>query len=38
MDDFTYNQGGTTPEPGTMVMFGSGLLVAAGAIRRRFRS
>ncbi len=36
MDDFTYNQSTTTPEPGTMVMFGSGLLVVAGAIRRRF--
>ncbi len=37
IDGLTYNQGGgTTPEPGTMVMFGSGLLVAAGAIRRRF--
>jgi hypothetical protein len=37
MDNFTYNQAGATPEPGTMVMFGSGLLVAVGAIRRRFR-
>ncbi len=36
MDDFTYNQAATTPEPGTMVMFGTGVLVAAGAIRRRF--
>jgi PEP-CTERM motif len=34
MDDFTYN-GTTTPEPGTLVMFGSGLLAAAGMIRRR---
>ena len=36
IDGITYNQSSTTPEPGTMVMFGSGLLVAAGAIRRRF--
>jgi hypothetical protein len=36
MDDFTYNQQGTTPEPGTLVMFGSGVLAAAGVIRRRF--
>jgi hypothetical protein len=34
MDDFTYN-GTATPEPGTLVMFGSGLLAAAGMIRRR---
>lgn len=27
--------GGTTPEPGTMVLFGSGLLGAVGMIRRR---
>jgi hypothetical protein len=37
MDNFTYNQQvGTTPEPGTMITFGSGLLIAIGAIRRRF--
>jgi len=35
MDDFTYN-GTTTPEPGTLVMFGSGVLGLAGVIRRRF--
>ncbi len=33
MDDFTYN--GTTPEPGTLLMFGSGVLGVAGMIRRR---
>lgn len=31
----TYN-GSTTPEPGTLVMLGSGVLAAAGALRRRF--
>ena len=34
MDDFTYNAQ-TTPEPGTLVMFGSGLLGAVGVIRRK---
>ena len=32
MDNFTYN---ATPEPGTLVMLSSGLLAAAGMIRRR---
>lgn len=27
----------TTPEPGTLVMFGSGLLGVAGLIRRKVR-
>ena len=31
-------QGGTTPEPGTFVLFGSGLLGVAGVIRRKFRA
>ena len=34
MDNFTYNAS-ATPEPGTLVMLGSGLLAAAGMIRRR---
>ena len=28
----------TTPEPGTMLMLGSGVLAAAGALRRKFRA
>ena len=32
MDDFTYS---TTPEPGTLLMFGSGVLGLAGLIRRK---
>ncbi len=34
-DNFTYNGVSTTPEPGTLMMFGSGILAAAGMIRRR---
>lgn len=31
----TFSTGTTTPEPGTLVMFGSGLLGLAGMIRRK---
>ncbi len=34
MDDFTYN-GTSTPEPGTLMMFGSGIVGLAGVLRRR---
>lgn len=34
-DDFVVNSGGGVPEPGTLVMLGSGILGAAGMIRRR---
>ncbi|MFZ1134827.1 MAG: PEP-CTERM sorting domain-containing protein [Candidatus Korobacteraceae bacterium] len=34
MDDFTYN-GTTTPEPGTLLMFGSGIVGLAGILRRK---
>ena len=32
----TFNSNSTTPEPGTLVMFGSGLLGLAGIARRKF--
>jgi PEP-CTERM motif len=32
------NGGGTTPEPGTLVLFGSGILGIAGVVRRKFRA
>ena len=35
INNITYN-GSATPEPGTLIMLGSGVLAAAGAIRRRF--
>lgn len=34
MDDFSYI-GGSTPEPGTLLMFGSGIVGLAGVLRRR---
>jgi len=33
--DFNSGSGGSTPEPGTLALFGSGLACLAGAIRRR---
>ena len=35
-DNFTYSGVSTTPEPGTLLMFGSGFLAVVGMIRRRF--
>ena len=35
INNITYNSGTTVPEPGTLVMLGSGVLAAAGALRRR---
>ena len=32
----TTGGGGTTPEPGTLVLFGSGILGIAGVVRRKF--
>jgi hypothetical protein len=39
LDNVSVSQGGqgTTPEPGTLVLLGSGLLGAAGVARRKFR-
>ena len=35
-DTFQYTQGqGTTPEPGTLIMFGSGIIGLAGMLRRK---
>ena len=34
INDITYN-GSTTPEPGTLVMFGSGIIGLAGMLRRK---
>ena len=37
LDNVSVSSGGTTPEPGPMVLFGSGLVGIAGVIRRKFR-
>jgi PEP-CTERM motif len=34
----TTGGGGTTPEPGTLIMFGTGILGIAGVARRKFRA
>jgi hypothetical protein len=36
INNITYNGVTTTPEPGTLVMLGTGVLAAAGSLRRRF--
>ena len=33
---YTYDAGGVTPEPGTLTLFGTGLLGLAGMLRRKF--
>jgi hypothetical protein len=39
LDNVTVSQsGGTVPEPGTIVMFGTGILGIAGIARRKFRA
>jgi hypothetical protein len=38
LDDVSVSSGqGTTPEPGTFVLFGSGLVGIAGLVRRKLR-
>jgi hypothetical protein len=36
--DYTFQQESVTPEPGTMVLFGSGLLLFGGILRRHWRA
>jgi hypothetical protein len=36
VDAFTITGGTSTPEPGTLVMFGSGIIGLAGMLRRKF--
>ena len=39
LDNVSVTTGGiTTPEPGTLVLFGSGIIGIAGVIRRKFRA
>jgi hypothetical protein len=37
INDISYNSGTTVPEPGTLVLLGSGLLGAVGVIRRKIK-
>jgi hypothetical protein len=37
-DNVSVMQGGTTPEPGSLLLLGSGLLTVGGAIRRKLRA
>jgi hypothetical protein len=36
INNITYNGVTTTPEPGTLVVLGTGVLAAAGSLRRCF--
>jgi hypothetical protein len=38
VDDVSITTGAGVPEPGTLVMLGSGVLAAAGALRRKFNA
>ncbi len=38
MDDVTYGSGGTTPEPSSLLLLGSGMLGAVGVIRRKLNA
>jgi hypothetical protein len=35
-DDVSYSSQSTVPEPGTLMMFGSGVIGLAGLLRRKF--
>ncbi len=36
VENLSFNGAAATPEPGTMLMFGTGILGLAGTVRRRF--